>query len=464
MNEQDSQMLVAGQVRTSSWLRAFFPATVASETWRRLASRGLLSVVDQAIFSATSFFTAVIVARALTPTGLGQYYVLLSVLLIMLGVQEQLVGAPYLVYSKRRHGRALAEYAGSFWAQHLCVTALAEAGLAVAILGLWIIGPNDSVRSLPALLLALPMSLFRQAVRQFTFASLEIRCALLLDSGIAVLQLSALALLSARGWLSLPTVFAVIGLACGAACAGWMPLNTHPVLFAPRRFLPDWRHNWRFGKWALQTYVLSNTSVQIMLWLLSAMAGPAATGVFGACNNLLGICYVLLCGVCNVLTPQASHEFHTGGIAKLRQILLLTGVLFAFVLGGLCLFVLFMGDWAIVVAFGTRFSGTGAILIALTFSTAMNGVNMLAGNGLWAMNQPRANFRADVCCFSVTLVTAALLIHPLGAFGAALATLSGTSAAAILRTVTLLRRLRPTNCPPSPNSSTILPAWTAECT
>jgi O-antigen/teichoic acid export membrane protein len=71
----------------------------------------------------------------------------------------------------------------------------------------------------------------------------------------------------------------------------------------------------------------------------------------------------------------------------------------------------------------------------------MNGISIVAGNGLWAIHQPRSNFVADVCCMSVTLIAAALLIHPFGALGAALATLGGTLTAAIVRTITLFRYL-----------------------
>src|SRR3954465_13747528 len=97
-----------------------------------LASRGLLSILDQAIFSGTSFITAVVIGRTTSPDSLGIFYLVLSVILIVSGVQDQVVASPYDVYSKRRHGRELVEFAGSIWAHHFAITAIAVLSLLIA--------------------------------------------------------------------------------------------------------------------------------------------------------------------------------------------------------------------------------------------------------------------------------------------------------------------------------------------
>lgn len=424
---------------SGGWFSAIASRISAIELRFPLASRGLLSIFDQGIYSGTSFLTAVLIGRATSPDQLGLYYLVLSIILVITGVQEQIVFAPYLVYSKRRKGRELAEYAGSIWAHNLTVAALAMLGLLLAIVILSIVGRSDFIPGLWALFCTAPLILFRQGVRRFTFASLEFKSVVALDTAVAAIQLGGLALLIHYHLLSLFRIFAVMGLACGVACFGWYYLEKPRIQFVPARILSDWRANWRFGKWALRTYVLGNTTPQLMLWLVSAVVGPAATGLFGACNNLIGISNVFLGGVDNVLTPQAAHAYATGGVKDLRRILLFAGAFFAITMGSCLLFVLFTGDWLMVFVFGTHYRGTGAILIALTASTNMNCVSMLAHNGLWAVDRPRSNFVADVCCMTVTLIAAALLIHPFGALGAALATLAGSTTAALVRSLTLHR-------------------------
>jgi O-antigen/teichoic acid export membrane protein len=111
------------------------------------------------------------------------------------------------------------------------------------------------------------------------------------------------------------------------------------------------------------------------------------------------------------------------------------------------------GDWLTVLAFGSAGEGTGAILGALAVSALMNGIGVVAGNGLWAIDQPRPNFLADVFSMAVTLIAAALLVLPFGALGAALATLAGMTAAAVVRTITLVRFLRRVEAEPHATGS-----------
>jgi O-antigen/teichoic acid export membrane protein len=205
--------------------------------------------------------------------------------------------------------------------------------------------------------------------------------------------------------------------------------------------MPDWRKNWMFARWALRSFLVGSTTPQIMLWIVSLTVGAAATGVLGACTTVTGVANVLLLGVANVLTPQAAHAYASGGPTELRRILCLaTAVLFV-PLSAFCLFVLVAGDWLMVLVFGSLFEGSGQTLFTLALSALMVSMGTVAGNGLWAIDQPKLNFVADGCAMGVTLISAALLVPKLGALGAALATLAGTSAAAVVRAITLLRCL-----------------------
>ena len=414
-------------------------------------SRGLLSIFDQGIVSGTSFLTAALIGRVTSPDQLGWYYLVLSIVVIITCVQEQVVAAPYIVYSKRRSGSELAEYGGSMWLHHFAVTGMTIVGLLIAIALTSATGRTGIVPGLWALVGAAPLLMLRQGVRRFNLANLDVKGAIGVDAVVATLQLGGLVLIWYFGLMSLLSIFVVMGAACGLACLGWYFLDRPDVRFVRTRFVPDWRHNWRFGKWALPSYLVGNTTPQLMLWIVSLTIGAAATGVFGACATLIGMTTVLLTGIDNVLTPQASHAFATGGVRELRRILFLAAGFLAVTLGGLCLVVLATGDWLVVSVFGSQYVGTGAILTALAFSTLMNALGIVTGDGLWALDQPRPNFAADVVCMFVTLIAAVLLIAPFGPLGAALATLAGTSISAIVRTLTLVyylnraaRETRPT--------------------
>jgi O-antigen/teichoic acid export membrane protein len=285
------------------------------------------------------------------------------------------------------------------------------------------------------LLGAVPLILLRQAIRRFAIANLHVRAAIALDIVVAVAQLGGFVVLGYFGSLSLAGIFAVMGVACGLACVGVYLIDPPTVRFVRGRFLPDWNLNWAFGKWALRTYLVGQTPTAL-LWILGLAAGAAAAGVFGACLTLIGMSNVLLLGVSNVLTPQASHAFATGGVPVLRRMLHRTAIAMMVPLGAFCLFIMLSGDWLMVLSFGSSGQGTGAILAVLALHTLIGSVSLAAGCGLWAIDQPRANFLADASAMAVTLV-AAFLILPFGVLGAALANLAGMVAGTVLRTMTL---------------------------
>lgn len=413
--------------------------------WERfpLASKGLLSVFDQAIVSGTSFVTVVIIGRMTSPDELGLYYLTLSIVLVMLGIQEQLITAPYTVYFRRRHGTELALYAGSTWIHHFALTIVTVVGLLATIAVLSIAGSTSIVSGLWALVGSGPLLLLRESVRRFAFANLELGAAIAVDFTVAVAQLGGLLLLAYMGGLTLFSIYGVMGGACALACLAWFLFNPPVVRFQRRQFVSDWWHNWAFSKWALRSFIVGNTTIYIMPWILNLAVGAAATGVLGACNTLVGVTTIFLAGVANVLTPQAAHAFAAGGRADLIRMLTRTAAILSLVLGSFCLLLLVTGDRLAVFVYGSQYQGCGPILTTLALSVWMTALGMTTGTGLWAIDQPKANLLADVWWSSVTLIAAVFLVFPFGAFGAALATLAGTTTAAIVRTVILVRALEP---------------------
>ena len=407
----------------------------------RSASTGLFSIFDQAIVSGTGFVSAAIIGRMTSPDQLGLYYIMLTIILMAIGVQDQVVAAPYLVYAKRRRGRELWEYSGSMWFHHFLLTIAGTIGLVVAIAILTATGVLTIVPGLWALLFAGPLILLREDIRRYSFANLNVRSAAIVDAVVCVAQLGGLLVLGYLGRLSLEAIVGVMGAACALACVGWLWIERPRVRFKRVRFWPDFRHNWKLAKWALRGHLLGSTTPYVMIWIVGFAMGPVAAGILGACTTLIGITKVLQAGVTNVLTTQSSHAFATGGWHALRRVMFRASAFLGLALGCVCLLVLVTGDALAVLVYGEFYQGCGSILFVLALSALATSLSIVIGNGLWAIDQPRANFVADASCMVVTLVAAVLLVFPLGVLGAALATLAGTVTSAIVRVISLLRAI-----------------------
>ena len=100
------------------------------------------------------------------------------------------------------------------------------------------------------------------------------------------------------------------------------------------------------------------------------------------------------------------------------------------------------GEAIAAVVYGPQFVGAGMIVSVLSLSVLANSIGVAAGNGLWAMERPSANFVADLISFGVVIAAALFLVPQHGPLGAAIATLAGTTSDAAVRLVVLLETMR----------------------
>jgi O-antigen/teichoic acid export membrane protein len=399
-----------------------------------------LSVLDQAVVSGTSFTTSVLLGRYTSQSELGVYYLALSVIYFARGVQEQIVCAPYMIYCSRKQGAALPEYTGSSLV-HQCIVMMATVAV---LLGALLVGclPAGASTAFWLLTCATPLMLMREFARQMSFAQLDLKRATLLDIAAASLQLALLADLAATSRLTVTSTLAALATSSGLATVGWLATAKQRMVVRAAAAVRDWWHNWTFARWALASHLLACTTPYVMPWVVAFSHGEAQTGILGACSTLVGLSNTFLQGLCNFLSPRAAQAFSQGGLIELRSVLRKTALLFGLTLGGLAALAFLVGERAAVLLYGDGFAGTGPLIGVLSLSVLANSAGVVAGNGLWAMERPRANFLADLCSLAVVIAATFVLVPAYGALGAAIATLAGTTTDAAVRLWILKQAMR----------------------
>lgn len=404
-----------------------------------LLRSGSIAILDQALVSGTSFATSVLLGWS-GKSELGIYYLALSMLVFLRGVQEQLISAPYMVYASRREGAAAEVYAGSALIHYLAFAGLSSA--AVGGLMLAGIGP-ERMKTVWFLLLGIaPLYLMRDFVRQVLFAQLNLRMALALDVLVAAVQIGIMLPLALRGMLGVELVYLSIALASSLAVLFWAMGKQETFR---GNFSAAWQHaieNWGFAKWALATQVIGSSTPYLMPWIVASLHGAKETGTLGACTTIVGLSNMFLIGVGNFLSPKAARAFASGGAPALRKVLLQRGLLCGSALGLASLLAFTVGGRLAAIVYGPEFADCGIILGLLSLGALINSLGITAGNGLCAMDRPSANLRADVGTLIVSLVAMLILIPALGTLGAALATICTMSADAALRWTILRYTMR----------------------
>jgi len=416
--------------RTSIWRRAV----------QLLASRGVLSVADQGVVSAANFATSVVIGRICGREELGLYFLALSILYFVRGVQDQTLAGPYTVYSPRRKGQALATYTGSVLIHQLGLSLLTLIGLLVFLVALSAgYGPTALISTVQVLLLVAPFILLREHVRRFCFSRFHYATVIGVDGLVSCLQVAGLLGLAALGLLSSGAIYLVIGLACATACGVWLTLYYRELKVQATAVVEDWWFNWKFGRWALTGQLVGCSAPYILPWIVVASHGEASTGVMAACTSIAGIANTFVIGLANYISPRAASAFVEGGAAALQKVLVNAFLVFTVTVGGFVAVCLFSGDWMLSLIYGGAYQGAGVVLTMYAGAMLFNAYKITAGNGLWAIERPDANFAPDVAALVVSLVLAGWLTPIYGVTGAAAATLVGTGIDALIRGATLWR-------------------------
>jgi O-antigen/teichoic acid export membrane protein len=416
-----------------------------------LQSSGL-SIMDQALVSGTSFVTSVILGRCAGREDLGVYYLALSIVLFVRGLQEQLVSAPYMIYCGRQERAHQSRYAASSLVHQSLLSIVAVVGLAIIAFAGW--SPAGVRSSMFLLLCAAPLLWMREYVRQLSFAHLDVKAALVTDFTIAVTQQGGLAYLAGSGQLNVYTTLAVMGICCGLASVAWLASGRQRFDLSWAAAWADWRSNWVFSKWALASHVLACSSPYILPWIVAATHGEQETGTYGACATLVGMSNMFLIGLANYLSPKAARAFAEQGLGALQRVLKQTALLFVIGLGTMSVCAFLVGHHIAAIVYGPEFIETRLILGVLSLSVLANSLGVTAGNGLWALERPSASFFADLCSLIVTIIATATLVPAFGPLGAALAGLTGTASDAVIRGWTLQRTMREFASPMSSERAT----------
>jgi O-antigen/teichoic acid export membrane protein len=407
------------------------------ERVRALLASSAIALTDQIVVSGLGFATSILIGRHSTEL-LGVYFLSLSIILFARGILESLIAAPFKVYCHRTAGDQLSLYAGNSVLHH-CVLSLFVS--LIILLAAWspigqFLPPGVQVALIP-LAITWPLIALRELFRQLSFARLQFGNALIIDTCVAVAQLTGLYWLALTHHLSVTTAFSVISVACGGAAIGWL-LTTNQRLATNRKTLGlHWKQNWSFGRWAVAAQLVGFIAPYMIPWVLTFTHGTLATGIFAACMTLVSASRVVTEAIFNLLTPKSAQVYHHGGPSALVQMLVQWGIVVGFLMGLFFVLILLCGEPLLIIIYGSQYAGTRFPLSVLALAFWIHTMGYTCGSGLYVLERTKENFWADLVSTLLTVLLSIPLIRFAGVSGAALAMLVALGSGAIARTLIL---------------------------
>jgi O-antigen/teichoic acid export membrane protein len=417
----------------ASWLRRLRSA------WEKWQAH-FFALADQAVVSGASFTTTVVVARWTGPGELGLYTIAVSVVVMLLTVQESFISLPYTIQRHDQTGTE-AERAGRSLTLSGLMSALSAVAMAATALLLRASEADPGLVVLIATLAAvLPFALLREFGRRFAFTHLRPAEALLLDVAAVTVQLAALGWLGWTGRMSSAAACAALGGACAFTGIAWQYRNRRDFSIRVDQLLVTARQSWTLGKWLFVGQIIGTAQNFAGYWLLALMLDTAATGVFAACMSVVSFTAPLMIGLCNILTPRAVLAFRQGGLGRLRHQALRDTVLLVGAVALLGAVIAFGGETIMRLLYhGVEYEGQGLTITVLVLAAIVWSSGAPPSYALNCIERPRALVWASLVGAALTVGVAWWLVQGWGVVGVACGFLVGNLANAMGRWWAFLR-------------------------
>lgn len=389
-----------------------------------------LALADQAVVSATSLLTTILVGRFCGSEGLGYFSLALSVLLLTIGIQVSLVSTPYTIFRTRsKRGSPSSIRSGAALASATVLSVIVTTiGVGIATAFSLVESSSTVVALAWTLVFVIPCLLGREFARRFDFAHFRMGGALLLDAAVATLQISLLVFLGLQARLTSPLAVGILGLSSGLAFALWLFCRRGEFKLARPETMEIIRHDWWFGRWLVADHITCIVQMYVVYWLLLFMMGVEQTGVLTAAASIAAIANPLLQGAGNVLAPKFSavvaqrSRYATGRLYWTATVLLAIPVL------SFTAFVVVFGKQLLDLLYQDQgFSANGGAVVAiLAIRLAVAIPTIAADHAVVALENTRAGAIATFVGLVATVGIAIPCILAWDVLGAALALLAGT--------------------------------------
>lgn len=194
--------------------------------------KGVITIIDQVVVSATNFFTGVIIGRTLPKEQFGYYMLGLTIVFLVINLQNSLISWPYTIYRKSYKNIQHNIYEGSTLIHLLFLNGIVL--ILIILVGYFSsigFGPEGMEPIIWALVLAITFIMLREFARRLFFARMQMHSALILDFIVAIFQIGGLISFAYNGVLSPSRSYWIIGGACGFVSMTWLVLNRNSFVF-----------------------------------------------------------------------------------------------------------------------------------------------------------------------------------------------------------------------------------------
>ena len=197
------------------------------------------------------------------------------------------------------------------------------------------------------------------------------------------------------------------------------------------------------GKWLFASGLLWALGIHAYPWILAALHGAEAAGIWGACLGALSLVVVVQGGVTNWLGPKIAITYAREGAAPLRRFVFRAAAGFAAALAVLCSVLMLFADRILAALYGEIYASSGIVLAIMAVGVIPRGAAFCFSRGLFAIERADVDFWINLISLAILATFGFWAISVHGAAGAAVALLASHTIASAARGIALAVLLHP---------------------
>jgi O-antigen/teichoic acid export membrane protein len=291
----------------------------------RVVDQASWAIIDQALYSASSFAVNLILALWLAPVEYGGYMAATAAFWVSFNVYDGLLIQPMMVFGSGRFHDRSNPYLAILLGFHWWIAALISTALAIGGLTLMLCGSQTAGSSVLGYAVTAPSFLLFWLVRRKFYVWAHPRQA---AAACAIYVAGLLIIIFALHYAAMLSPFTAplgAGGASALAVAAIVGMRRFPWRLAWRG---DYRRevasvHWRYGRWAVLTGVAGWASGSLYYLVVPALAGLEANASLNVLWNLVMPAILLNFAATALLVPAFSRARQHRRAASLRRVLLL---------------------------------------------------------------------------------------------------------------------------------------------
>lgn len=397
--------------------------TISLKDLQRWSIKGLLSVLDQGLFSGANFIASIIFARWLSPNDYGAFALVFTLYLLFTGFYIAFILEPMSVLGPSKYLKQLPQYLFVQLKLHGIMTCIL--GCITLLVGWLALGSGSEPLGVAFLGagLSVPFMLLLWYVRRTFYILKQPTYALLTSVLYFLFLLLGLTVLYSMQLINSSTCFLALG-AASLLSASVMVWQGRDLFYPERTAELPWtdlaKEQWLYGRWIAAAAILTFSANQVQIVFLAGFINLQTAGALDALQNFIAPMSQGMVAISTLMLPIVSYDFGQSNFKKLRHKILVVIVVLVLITLIYEVILLSFPTQLELFLYKGKYSNSNHLIPILGIIPILTGVTTGYSLALQAIQKPQFYLIYGIIVAPVGLITGILFTKYWGLTGAVL--------------------------------------------